>query len=198
MRTFETQLALNGIGVPIFPKEQKKFLQMISAAKGAYSMVVNAMDARELAWEQYRKKLANNWGYEFSKLSVIEEEPYFSFSTLEEAVTVFEKSIDNISDFSSLYHLYAKLNIQAHSKWIRQVIAEAPENCDLIIIRSSHFPNVDDIRNFNQQVAAHKPAVIEIYGYCPIWIAFRPNEKLRTQNWCIVKNQCTVKYLTKE
>ena len=128
----------------------------------------------------------------------MEAEPYFSFTTLDEAVNVFEADIKKILDFSSLYLIYANLNIKAHSKWLRQVVAEAPENCDLIVIRSNYTPSVDVVRNFNLQVSAHQPTVIEAYGYCPVWIAFRPDEKVRTQNWCMVKSNSHVEYLVKD
>lgn len=195
MRTFETQLALNNIRVPILPQEQNSFLKKVNAAKAAYSMVTEAMSTREKRWNEYRKTLATNWECEFPELSKVEAEPYFSFTTLDEAVNVFEADIKKILDFSSLYLLYANLNIKAHSKWLRQVVAEAPENCDLIVIRSNYTPSVDAVRNFNLQVSAHQPTVIEAYGYCPVWIAFRPDEKVRTQNWCMVKSNSTVEYI---
>ena len=195
MRTFETQLALNNIRVPILPQEQNSFLKKVNAAKAAYSMVTEAMSAREKQWDEYRKTLTANWECEFPELVKVEGEPYFSFTTLDEAVNVFEANIKKILDFSSLYLLYANLNIKAHSKWLRQVVAEAPENCDLIVIRSNYTPSVDAVRNFNLQVSAHQPTVIEAYGYCPVWIAFRPDEKVRTQNWCMVKSNSTVEYI---
>lgn len=195
MRTFETQLALNNIRVPILPQEQNSFLKKVNAAKAAYSMVTEAMSTREKRWNEYRKTLATNWECEFPELSKVEAEPYFSFTTLDEAVNVFEADIKKILDFSSLYLIYANLNIKAHSKWLRQVVAEAPENCDLIVIRSNYTPSVDAVRNFNLQVSAHQPTVIEAYGYCPVWIAFRPYEKVRTQNWCMVKSNSTVEYI---
>lgn len=198
MRTFETQLALNNIRVPILPQEQNSFLKKVNAAKAAYSMVTEAMSTREKRWNEYRKTLATNWECEFPELSKVEAEPYFSFTTLDEAVNVFEADIKKILDFSSLYLLYANLNIKAHSKWLRQVVAEAPENCDLIVIRSNYTPSVDAVRNFNLQVSAHQPTVIEAYGYCPVWIAFRPDEKVRTQNWCMVKSNSHVEYLVKD
>lgn len=198
MRTFETQLALNNIRVPILPQEQNSFLKKVNAAKAAYSMVTEAMSTREKRWNEYRKTLATNWECEFPELAKVEAEPYFSFTTLDEAVNVFEADIKKILDFSSLYLIYANLNIKAHSKWLRQVVAEAPENCDLIVIRSNYTPSVDAVRNFNLQVSAHQPTVIEAYGYCPVWIAFRPDEKVRTQNWCMVKSNSHVEYLVKD
>ena len=108
------------------------------------------------------------------------------------AVNVFEAAVKKILDFSSLYLLNANLNDKAHTKWLRQVVAEAPENCDLIVIRSNYTPSVDAIRNFNLQVSAHQPTVIEAYGYCPEWKAFRPGEKNRTQNWYMLKSKSTV------
>lgn len=198
MRTFETQLALNNIRVPILPQEQNSFLKKVNAAKAAYSMVTEAMSTREKRWNEYRKTLATNWECEFPELVKVEAEPYFSFTTLDEAVNVFEADIKKILDFSSLYLIYANLNIKAHSKWLRQVVAEAPENCDLIVIRSNYTPSVDVVRNFNLQVSAHQPTVIEAYGYCPVWIAFRPDEKVRTQNWCMVKSNSHVEYLVKD
>lgn len=195
MRTYETQLALNNISVPVLLQEQNQFLKKLNAAKAAYSMVTEAMSAREKQWDEYRKTLTANWECEFPELVKVEGEPYFSFTTLDEAVNVFEANIKKILDFSSLYLLYANLNIKAHSKWLRQVVAEAPENCDLIVIRSNYTPSVDAVRNFNLQVSAHQSTVIEAYGYCPVWIAFRPNEKVRTQNWCMVKSNSTVEYI---
>lgn len=195
MRTYETQLALNNISVPVLLQEQNRFLKKLNAAKAAYSMVTEAMSAREKQWDEYRKTLATNWECEFPELVKVEGEPYFSFTTLDEAVNVFEANIKKILDFSSLYLLYANLNIKAHSKWLRQVVAEAPENCDLIVIRSNYTPSVDAVRNFNLQVSAHQSTVIEAYGYCPVWIAFRPDEKVRTQNWCMVKSNSTVEYI---
>lgn len=198
MRTYETQLALNNISVPVLLQEQNRFLKKLNAAKAAYSMVTEAMSAREKQWDEYRKTLTANWECEFPELVKVEGEPYFSFTTLDEAVNVFEANIKKILDFSSLYLLYANLNIKAHSKWLRQVVAEAPENCDLIVIRSNYTPSVDAVRNFNLQVSAHQPTVIEAYGYCPVWIAFRPYEKVRTQNWCMVKSNSHVEYLVKD
>lgn len=195
MRTYETQLALNNISVPVLLQEQNRFLKKLNAAKAAYSLVTEAMSAREKQWDEYRKTLTANWECEFPELVKVEGEPYFSFTTLDEAVNVFEADIKKILDFSSLYLLYANLNIKAHSKWLRQVVAEAPENCDLIVIRSNYTPSVDAVRNFNLQVSAHQSTVIEAYGYCPVWIAFRPNEKVRTQNWCMVKSNSTVEYI---
>lgn len=195
MRTFETQLALNNISVPVLLQEQNRFLKKLNAAKAAYSMVTEAMSAREKQWDEYRKTLTANWECEFPELIKVEGEPYFSFTTLDEAVNVFEANIKKILDFSSLYLLYANLNIKAHSKWLRQVVAEAPENCDLIVIRSNYTPSVDAVRNFNLHVSAHQPTVIEAYGYCHVWIAFRPGEKIRTQNWCMVKSNSTVEYI---
>ena len=198
MRTYETQLALNNISVPVLLQEQNRFLKKLNAAKAAYSMVTEAMSAREKQWDEYRKTLTANWECEFPELVKVEGEPYFSFTTLDEAVNVFEANIKKILDFSSLYMLYANLNIKAHSKWLRQVVAEAPENCDLIVIRSNYTPSVDAVRNFNLQVSAHQSTVIEAYGYCPVWIAFRPDEKVRTQNWCMVKSNSHVEYLVKD
>ena len=198
MRTYETQLALNNISVPVLLQEQNRFLKKLNAAKAAYSMVTEAMSAREKQWDEYRKTLATNWECEFPELVKVEGEPYFSFTTLDEAVNVFEADIKKILDFSSLYLLYANLNIKAHSKWLRQVVAEAPENCDLIVIRNNYTPSVDAVRNFNLQVSAHQPTVIEAYGYCPVWIAFRPDEKVRTQNWRMVKSNSHVEYLVKD
>ena len=198
MRTFETQLALNNIGVPVLPQEQNDFLKKVNVAKTAYSMVNEAMNSREKKWNEYRNTLSTNWEHEFPELAKVEDEPYFSFTTLDDAVNVFEAEINKILDFSSLYPLYAKLNIQAHAKWLRQVVAEAPENCDLIVIRSTYTPSVDAVRNFNLQVSAHQPSVIEAYGYCPVWIAFRPDEKIRSQNWCMVKSNSHVEYLVKD
>ena len=194
MRTFETQLALNNISVPILSQEQNRFLKKLNAAKAAYFMVAKAMSAREKQWDEYRKTLTTNWECEFPELAKVETEPYFSFTNLDEAVNVFESSIKKILDFSSLYSHYANINVKAHTKWLRQVIAEAPENCDLIVIRNNYTPSVDAVRNFNLQVSAHQPTVIEAYGYCPVWIAFRPDEKIRTQNWCMVKSNSTVEY----
>lgn len=198
MRTYETQLALNNISVPVLSQEQNRFLKKLNVAKAAYSMVTEAMSAREKQWDEYRKALTANWECEFPELVKVEGEPYFSFTTLDEAVNVFEADIKKILDFSSLYLLYANLNIKAHSKWLRQVVAEAPENCDLIVIRSNYTPSVDAVCNFNLQVSEHQPTVIEAYGYCPVWIAFRPNEKVRTQNWCMVKSNSHVEYLVKD
>lgn len=198
MRTYETQLALNNISVPVLLQEQNRFLKKLNAAKAAYSMVTEAMSAREKQWDEYRKTLTANWECEFPELVKVEGEPCFSFTTLDEAVNVFEANIKKILDFSSLYLLYANLNIKAHSKWLRQVVAEAPENCDLIVIRSNYTPSVDAVRNFNLQVSAHQSTVIEAYGYCPVWIAFRPDEKVRTQNWCMVKSNSHVEYLVKD
>lgn len=198
MRTYETQLALNNISVPVLLQEQNRFLKKLNAAKAAYSMVTEAMSAREKQWDEYRETLTTNWECEFPELVKVEGEPYFSFTTLDEAVNVFEANIKKILDFSSLYLLYANLNIKAHSKWLRQVVAEAPENCDLIVIRSNYTPSVDAVRNFNLQVSAHQSTVIEAYGYCPVWIAFRPDEKVRTQNWCMVKSNSHVEYLVKD
>lgn len=198
MRTFETQLALNNIRVPILPQEQNSFLKKVNAAKAAYSMVAKAMSAREKQWDEYRETLTANWECEFPELGKVEGEPYFSFTTLDEAVNVFEADVKKILDFSSLYLLYANINIKAHTKWLRQVVAEAPENCDLIVIRSNDTPSVDAVRSFNLQVSAHQPTVIEAYGYCPVWIAFRPDEKIRTQNWCMVKSNSHVEYLVKD
>ena len=195
MRTYETQLALNNISVPVLLQEQNRFLKKLNAAKAAYSMVTEAMSAREKQWDEYRKTLTANWECEFPELVKVEGEPYFSFTTLDEAVNVFEADVKKILDFSSLYLLYANLNIKAHAKWMRQVISEAPKNCDLIVIRSNYTPSVDAVRNFNLQVSTHQPTVIEAYGYCPVWIAFRPNEKVRTQNWCMVKSNSTVEYI---
>ena len=55
MRTFETQLALNNISVPILSQEQNRFLKKLNAAKAAYFMVAKAMSAREKQWDEYRK-----------------------------------------------------------------------------------------------------------------------------------------------
>lgn len=194
MRSFETLLAINNISVPVLLQEQNRFLKKLNVAKAAYCMVAKAMSAREKQWDEYRKTLATNWEYEFPELAKVETEPYFSFTNLDEAVNVFETSVKKILDFSSLYLLYANLNVKAHTKWLRQVVAEAPENCDLIVIRSNYTPSVDAVRNFNLQVSVHQPTVIEAYGYCPVWIAFRPGEKIRTQNWCMVKSNSTVEY----
>ena len=195
MRSFETQLALNNISVPVLLQEQNRFLKKLNAAKAAYFMVTKAMSARERQWDEYRKTLTANWECEFPELAKVETEPYFSFTNLDEAVNVFEADVKKILDFSSLYLLYANINVKAHTKWLRQVVAEAPENCDLIVIRSNYTPSVDAVRNFNLQVSAHQPTVIEAYGYCPVWIAFRPGEKIRTQNWCMVKSNSTVEYI---
>ena len=157
MRTFETQMALNNISVPVLSREQNRFLKKLNAAKAAYFMVAKAMSAREKQWDEYRKTLTTNWECEFPELAKVEPEPYFSFTNLD--------------------------------------VAEAPENCDLIVIRSNYTPSVDAVRNFNLQVSAHQPTVIEAYGYCPVWIAFRPGEKIRTQNWCMVKSNSTVEYI---
>ena len=195
MRTFETQLALNNISVPVLSREQNRFLKKLNAAKVAYFMVTQAMSARERQWDEYRKTLTTNWECEFPELAKVETEPYFSFTNLDEAVNVFEAAVKKILDFSNLYLLYANINVKAHTKWLRQVVAEAPENCDLIVIRSNYTPSFDAVRNFNLHVSAHQPAVIEAYGYCPVWIAFRPGEKIRTQNWCMVKSNSTVEYI---
>ena len=173
MRTFETQMALNNISVPVLSREQNRFLKKLNAAKAAYCMVAKAMSARERQWDEYRKTLTTNWECEFPELAKVEPEPYFSFTNLDVAVNVFEAAVKKILDFSSLYLLYA----------------------DLIVIRSNYTPSVDAIRNFNLQVSAHQPTVIEAYGYCPVWIAFRPGEKIRTQNWCMVKSNSTVEYI---
>ena len=55
MRTFETQLALNNISVPILSQEQNRFLKKLNAAKAAYFMVAKAMSAREKQWDDIEK-----------------------------------------------------------------------------------------------------------------------------------------------
>ena len=156
------------------------------------------MASRECQWQEYRRALTKNWECSFPKFDSIEEEPNFKFSTLEEAYEVFQQALPSLLDHSSLYDCYAKLNMQAHTKWIRSVIAQAPETCDLIVIRSTYTPEKNAIRSFNLHVASHKPAFIEAYGYCPVWIAFRPDEKIHSQNWCMVKTNSTVEYLVKD
>ena len=51
MRTYETQLALNNISVPVLLQEQNRFLKKLNAAKAAYSLVTEAMSAREKQWD---------------------------------------------------------------------------------------------------------------------------------------------------
>ena len=149
MRTFETQLALNNISVPVLSREQNRFLKKLNAAKVAYFMVTQAMSAREKQWDEYRKTLTTNWECEFPELAKVEPEPYFFFTNLDEAVNVFEADVKKILDFSTLYLLYANINVKAHTKWLRQIVAEAPENCDLIVIRSNYTPSVDAVRNLS-------------------------------------------------
>lgn len=116
MRTFETQMALNNISVPVLSREQNRFLKKLNAAKAAYCMVAKAMSARERQWDEYRKTLTTNWECEFPELAKVEPEPYFSFTNLDVAVNVFEAAVKKILDFSSLYLLYANLNVKAHTK----------------------------------------------------------------------------------
>ena len=76
MRTYETQLALNNISVPVLLQEQNRFLKKLNAAKAAYCMVAKAMSARERQWDEYRKALNTNWECEFPELSKVEAESY--------------------------------------------------------------------------------------------------------------------------
>ena len=120
MRTFETQMALNNISVPVLSQEQKRFLKKLNAAKAAYFMVAKAMSAREKQWDEYRKTLTTNWECEFPELAKVEPEPYFSFTNLDVAVNVFEAAVKKILDFSSLYLLYAKLNVKDNTKYLQK------------------------------------------------------------------------------
>lgn len=99
MRTFETQLALNNISVPVLLQEQNRFLKKLNAAKAAYFMVTKAMSARERQWDEYRKTLTANWECEFPELAKVETEPYFSFTNLDEAVNVFEADVKKFWTF---------------------------------------------------------------------------------------------------
>lgn len=77
MRTFETQMAINNISVPVLLQEQNRFLKKLNAAKASYFMVAKAMSAREKQWDEYRKALTTNWECEFPELAKVETEPYF-------------------------------------------------------------------------------------------------------------------------
>ncbi len=118
-----------------------------------------------------------------------------TFSSVKEAKSVLAKELAYWG--SDLVHLdiYHKAEQEVRCAWISSIVAQAPQNCSLIVIKDgTGMFSKQVLRNFNATAKAGTTAELRYLGkvYC---VAFEANVYPDIDDWAMVSAGSTVEYL---
>ncbi len=191
-KRFEEIMRQNGIRFPVFFKE--RFLERWTPVAIQYKKYCIARKEEIENWEKERKEFLKNWSFELPELD--KKFPRFKFKTPEEAQQVISMEFDKLENTISRYK-EEKINTEQELKedWIQEVVALAPSDCKLIVIKGNYIP--EKYRELFEKEVKTGRSVRLYFSWAPVWIAFRPSEPINTYYWLVKKNTSTVEYLCK-
>ena len=188
---FETLLNENGVKMPrVFFK--KRFEERVIAVRLQYARYVEAEEERSSQYVQYSKELNEHWETE-EEIPVFEEEKFY-FRSLDEFEKQLIDATKKVKD-DSAFSWYMKADKKLRKAWVAELVAQATEECKLIVIKGAYTPYDFNVQKFNQYVTEKKSAVISVMGISPIWIAFNPHEEYDTQYWCMYGSNSKVEFV---
>lgn len=195
MKKFEELLAENNINMPRTALGKKLFEKKWGAVKAQYVMYCAEYGARESLWERYREGLQNDWGVSFPRLDELEPTPVFHFSNSDEAIDKIAEAITEMEK-SKLLSMKDRLEKEARKAWVEKLVEQAPENCELIVLKGAYTPYESNKKKFEESISRKEPASIKLSGVSPIWIAFNPREAHNTEYWLMDKATSAVQYVS--
>lgn len=188
---FENLLIQNGLKRPrVFFK--KRFEERVIAVRLQYARYIEAEEERSSQYVQYSKKLNAHWETE-EEIPVFEEKKFY-FRSLDEFEKQLIDATKKVKD-DSAFSWYMKVDKKLRKEWVTQLVSQATEDCNLIVIKGAYTPYDFNVQKFNQYVNEKRCAVISVMGISPIWIAFNPHEEFDTQYWCMYKSNSKVEFV---
>ena len=196
IKTFEEALAFNGFKVPWTPICKLIFWRKWNAVRIAYEDFCSDYTRRVKKWEKIRTELEKEWGYSFPRLTAIEGTPTLYLRTPYDAIRSIEVMRgDFLSEDVILFE--RDYIAKARERWLNEILANAPEKCDLIVIRQNTYePEKNNKILFDTHVEHHKTASIWLWGKL-IWVAFSPTAPISAENLGMRRTSSKVEYITK-
>ncbi len=194
MKKFEEILTKNNIKQPLWGK--KKFEQRWNEVRAIYEQWCKEVEELNGLIEELENDLQKRWDTDFSEfVASLYHVPEFVFRNCKQACDMIEEERETVKvKRISLYNLQSDIQRKARKNWVDQLVSEAPENCNLVVIRGKYTPEELNVNAFERRIAEKKSAAICMM-FSPIWIAFNPQEKYNTQLWIMDKNTSTVEYI---
>ncbi len=187
----------NGIYIPNTFLGNIFFHWKWQTAEKAYSIFQEKYRQRESEWNNYREGLKISWGRAFPEFSQIFKIRTLYFNSPTEAVASIESAKQDL-DYFSLKEAFEFQDKMARLAWLNfEVLAKAPKNCKLIVLREVNFePSRDKVSKFEASIAEHKPCSICLSDGGIIWLAFNPKDYFHEINNLKITGQfCKIEYL---
>lgn len=202
MKDFYELLADNGIYVPaepdkpnalktwLFERRLKRFNKKWIPIKNVYEALEGQYIDKQKHWKLCYEELLTNWNIELPSIEVAS----FDFRTPSEAELSINAEYKRIRELNP-HAAKTEIEQNARAEWVSELIASAPANCKIIVIRSkSYKPHKENMKQFAEYVANGEEAYIYMV-LSPVWVAFYPTSKVDTRLWAITKNNSIVQYI---
>lgn len=195
----------NGIPIPSVSTDSRKFGRYLLKQRKRkyetrfreveceYRNLCIRLEYRSRQWNYLSEKLKKEWGQSVPKL----ENPVLSFKTIEEAHEAISKEIRRLGKpENSPQMMMLKIENQLRDEWIKEIVAGAPDECTLIVIKDTMYhPYEKHVEEFDKKVSQKEPAEIMVVFVNAYWVAFKPKENVDTSHWAMTKNSSTVEYI---
>ena len=192
LKTFEELLRENNVKKPLFLK--KRFKEKWLPVAAEYEEYCAALERRNAHWEKIRDEFAADWEKEVPTLEEMEPVPTFRFDNYKQAEAEISKARKEIKA-RLLMDLKGKLEIEARTEWLEEILKKADEKCRLIVIKGDYEPNAELIARFNSYIAQKKACSIQSM-ISTVWIAFNPKAHISVLDWGMKKASSTVEYIS--
>lgn len=191
----------NGISVPNVSTDRRwfgryrkrKYEERFREVEREYRNLCARLEYRTRQWNYLCEKCKKEWGREVEKLN----EPILGFKTIEEAHEVIWKELLKINRYeNSPQMMMSEIEKRFREEWVKEVVANAPEECSLIVIKDTKYhPYENQLEEFDKKVNQREPAEIVKIFVKAYWVAFNPKEEVDISHWVMSKNSSTVEYI---
>lgn len=193
MKNFDTVLEDNNIYQPRTAFGKKFHEKRWADVREAYERLRTCYNSRVAQWAEYQKNLEESWQRDFP---VVLPEPQLTFSTHAQALKAIHVANEKLRNIHLMDH-FSELDKAARKEWVDSLVAQAGEDCDLLVIKGSYTPYDFNKERFDNSVKEHSPSSISIMCISPIWVAFNPHKEYDTTYWSMSRSSSTVEYIKK-
>lgn len=178
-------------------KEQEKQQELATRRymRSMYLKFFKISETKSAEWKNFQTKGEKDWGIAIPELPKEITNPKFSFDDPDKALYQIARAIKRLQNLNFASE-YLKWENKERSKWINEIVSKAPENCQLIVIRSNYTPYYDENKEkFEEGVENKATSAIRDWTGRAMWIAVNPKDDPTNWNLGMTSKNSTVEYI---
>jgi hypothetical protein len=197
-KNFEELLLENQISMPRTTLGKYLFKKRWEAVKYNFDCYCSEREEQESKWEKERKWLSTTWEKDFPKFDELVPIK-FGFKTAKAANEQISRARRHICNLI-LVQIRLELEYEARKEWIEKIVAQAPENCILIVVKdTSYVPHDYNALAFEKAVEEQKkPNAIICMSVSAMWVAFDPRDEYNCRYWGMKPKTSKIEYICSE